>query len=330
MNKIALEEHFWADGFPHTGKIGADLFEPWFLRSINPRLPDFSELRIAAMDEAGIDLSVLSLNSPGVQAERDHARAVSEAHRANDFLAAEIAKHPTRYAGFAHLPMQEPDAAARELERCVRQLGFRGALINGHTNGRYLDDARYLPFWATVQALAVPVYLHPVHMPARPPVLENYPGLAASMWGWMAETGGHALRLVLSGLFDRFPKLSIILGHMGEALPYLLWRIDSRFKIYRPKVELERLPSEYIRRNFFATTAGTCQPEALICAMQALGADRIMFSVDYPLEDSAEAARFIEAAPISEQEREMICWRNAQRLLRLDAPPGSAATPARR
>jgi hypothetical protein len=133
MKKIALEEHFWTDGFPHTGKIGADLFEPWFLRSINARLPDFSELRIAAMDEAGIDLSVLSLNSPGVQAERDHARAVSEARRANDCLAAEVAKHPTRYAGFAHLPMQEPDAAARELERCVRQLGFRGALINGHT-----------------------------------------------------------------------------------------------------------------------------------------------------------------------------------------------------
>jgi 2,3-dihydroxybenzoate decarboxylase len=320
MKKIALEEHFWTEGFPHTGKIGADLFQPRFLRSIAARLPDFSELRIAAMDEAGIDVSVLSLNSPGVQAERDHARAVSGARRANDLLAAEIAKHPTRYAGFAHLPMQEPDAAASELERCVRQLGFRGALINGHTNGVYLDDARYLPFWQCVQALAVPVYIHPVHMPARPAVLEDYPGLAASMWGWMAETGGHALRLVLSGLFDRCPKLDIILGHMGEALPYLLWRIDSRFKIYRPKVELERLPSEYIRRNFFATTAGACQPEALVCAMQALGADRIMFSVDYPLEDSAEAARFIEAAPISEQEREMICWRNAQRLLRPNAP----------
>jgi 2,3-dihydroxybenzoate decarboxylase len=330
MKKIALEEHFWTDGFPHTGKIGADLFEPWFLRSITARLSDLSELRIAAMDEAGIDLSVLSLNSPGVQTERDHARAASEAHRANDFLAAEIAKHPTRYAGFAHLPMQEPDAAARELERCVRQLGFRGALVNGHTNGFYLDDARYLPFWEMVQALAVPVYIHPVHMPIRPPVLEDYPGLAASMWGWTAETGGHALRLVLSGLFDRFPKLNILLGHMGEALPYLLWRIDSRFKIYRPKVELERLPSDYIRRNFFATTAGACQTEALICAMQALGADRIMFSVDYPLEDSAQAARFIETAPISEQEREMICWRNAARLLQLNAPPGSSATPARR
>ena len=216
--------------------------------------------------------------------------------------------------------MQAPAAAAGELERCVRQLGFKGALINGHTNGVYLDDGSYLPFWERVEALAVPVYLHPVHMPVRPPVLADYPGLAASMWGWTAETGGHALRLVLSGLFDRFPRLNVILGHMGEALPYLLWRIDSRFKIYRPKVGLERLPSDYIRRNFFATTAGACQTEALVCAMQALGADRIMFSVDYPLEDSAQAARFIEAAPISEREREMICWRNAARLLQLDAP----------
>jgi 2,3-dihydroxybenzoate decarboxylase len=317
MRKIALEEHFWTEGFPHTGKIGADLFEPWFLRAIAARFADFSELRLAAMDEAGIDISVLSLISPGVQAEPDHAKAVREAARANDFLSIQIEKHPTRYAGFAHLPMQEPIAAAQELERCVRQLGFKGALINGHSNGVYLDDARYLPFWERVEALAVPVYLHPVHMPVRPPVLEDYPGLAASMWGWTAETGGHALRLVLSGLFDRFPTLSIILGHMGEVLPFVLWRIDSRFKIYRPKVALELPPSGYIRRNFFATTAGACQLEALICAIGALGADRIMFSVDYPLEDSAEAARFIEAAPISEQEREMICWRNAARLLGL-------------
>jgi 2,3-dihydroxybenzoate decarboxylase len=317
MKKIALEEHFWTHGFPHTGKLGADLFEPWFLRAIGERFADFSELRLATMDEAGIDVAVLSLISPGVQAERDHSKAVSDARRVNDFLAAEIGKHPTRYAGFAHLPMQEPDAAAAELARCVRQLGFKGALINGHSNGVYLDDARYLPFWERVAALAVPIYLHPVHMPVRPPVLDGYPGLAASMWGWTAETGGHALRLILSGLFDRFPALAIILGHMGETLPYVLWRLDSRFKIYKPKVALERLPSEYIRRNFFATTAGACQPEALTCAIAALGAERIMFSVDYPLEDSTEAARFIEAAPISEADREKICWRNAARLLRL-------------
>jgi 2,3-dihydroxybenzoate decarboxylase len=317
VKKIALEEHFWTEGFPHTGRLGADLFQPWFLRTIDQGFADFSTLRLAAMNEAGIDIAVLSLVSPGVQTERDHAKAVSEAKRANDVLAAEIDKHPTRYAGFAHLPMQEPDAAAAELERCVRQLGFKGALINGHTNGVYLDDPRYLPFWERVAALAVPIYLHPVHMPVRPSVLADYPGLAASMWGWTAETGGHALRLVLSGLFDRFPDLRIILGHMGETLPYVLWRLDSRYKIYRPKVALERMPSEYIRRNFFATTAGACQGEALVCAIAALGADRIMFSVDYPLEDSMEAARFIEGAPISEEEREMICWRNAARLLGL-------------
>jgi 2,3-dihydroxybenzoate decarboxylase len=317
MKKIALEEHFWTEGFPHTGKVGAELFEPWFLRLLDERLPEFSELRIAAMDAAGIAVSVLSLISPGVQVERDHAKAVSAASRVNDVLAAEIAKHPTRYAGFAHLPMQEPEAAVRELERCVKTLGFKGALINGHSNGVYLDDARYLPFWEHVAALAVPVYIHPVHMAVRPPVLDDYPGLAASIWGWTAETGGHALRLILSGLFDRLPTLAIILGHMGETLPFCLWRLDSRFKIYRPKVKLERLPSDYVRRNFFATTAGACQPEALQCTIAALGADRVMFSVDYPLEESLEAARFIEAAPISEHERELVCWKNAARLLRL-------------
>jgi 2,3-dihydroxybenzoate decarboxylase len=213
--------------------------------------------------------------------------------------------------------MQEPAAAASELERCVQRLGFKGALINGHTNGVYLDDARYLAFWERVQELDVPIYLHPVHMPVRPPVLEDYPGMAASIWGWTAETGGHALRLVLSGLFDRYPRLKVVLGHMAESLPYILWRIDSRFKIYRPKVPLERLPSDYIRRNFFATTAGASQNEPLICAMQALGADRVMFSVDYPMEDSMEAARFIETAPIGESEREMICWKNAAQLLRI-------------
>src|SRR5215831_14781611 len=176
MKKIALEEHFWTEGFPNLGVTNADLFEPWFRRLIDERLPEFSELRIAAMDAAGIAVSVLSLVSPGVQIERDHAKAVNTAQRVNDLLAAEIARHPTRYAGFAHLPMQEPLAAARELERCVRELSFKGALINGHTDGVYLDDARYLPFWERVAALAVPVYIHPVHMPVRPPVLADYPG----------------------------------------------------------------------------------------------------------------------------------------------------------
>jgi 2,3-dihydroxybenzoate decarboxylase len=317
MKKIALEEHFWTEGFPHTGKVGAALFQPEFLRSIDAGMPDFSDLRIAAMDRAGIEISVLSLISPGVQAEPDHAKATSEAKRVNDCLAAEIAKRPKRFAGFAHLAMQEPKAAADELERCVRQLGFKGALVNGHTHSVYLDDPRYFDFWERVQDLDIPLYLHPVHMPVRPPVMADYPGLAASIWGWMAETGGHALRLVLSGLFDRYPGLKVVLGHMGESLPYMLWRIDSRFKIYRPKTALQMLPSEYIRRNFFVTTAGACQSEALVCAAQALGPDRVMFSVDYPMEDSLEASHFIETAPVSEQHRQMICWDNAARLLRL-------------
>jgi 2,3-dihydroxybenzoate decarboxylase len=317
MKKIALEEHFWTEGFLHTGETGKALFQPSFLRAINAAMGDFGELRIAAMDKAGIDVSVLSLISPGIQIGRDHAKAESEARRANDVLAAEIGKRPTRYAGFAHLPMQEPNAAAKELERCVRELKLKGALINGHSNGVYLDDARYLPFWECAQDLDVPIYLHPVHMPVRPPVFDDYPGLAASLWGWTAETGGHALRLVLSGLFDHCPRLKVVLGHMGESLPFSLWRIDSRFKIYRPKVALDMLPSDYIRRNFWVTTAGACQSEALICAIQVLGADRVMFSVDYPMEDSLEAAHFIETAPISEQHREMVCWRNAAGLLRL-------------
>src|SRR5215813_7642939 len=210
MKKIALEEHFWIEGFPHTGKVAADLFEPWFLRLIDERLGEFSDLRIAAMDAAGIDVSVLSLISPGVQIERDNAKAVSAAQRVNDFLVAEIAKHPTRYAGFAHLPMQEPRAAVSELERCITTLGFKGALINGHTNGVYLDDARYLPFWERVAALAVPVYIHPVHMVMRPPVFDGYPGLAASICGRAGETGTEARRLILGALFVRvrFTKIT--------------------------------------------------------------------------------------------------------------------------
>ena len=143
------------------------------------------------------------------------------------------------------------------------------------------------------------------------------PELEGPVWAWTADTGAHALRLIFSGLFKRLPRLKVIVGHMGETLPFCLWRIDSRFKIYRQKVKLERLPSDYVRRNFFATTAGACQTEALQCTIAALGVERVLFSVDYPLEDSLEAARFIEAAPIGEHARELVCWKNAARLLRL-------------
>lgn len=318
MKKIALEEHFWVEGFPHTARVAKGMFLPTFAEALERGLPDFDTHRLAAMDEAGIAIAVLSLVAPGVQTEPDTRKAIDGARRANDALAAEVSKRPDRFAGFAHLAMQDPKAAADELERAVRELGFKGALINDHTNGEYLDDEKYLPFWERAAGLDVPVYLHPANMPAPlPPVLQGYPALGASLWGWTAETGGHALRLVFSGLFDRLPGLKIVLGHLGEGLPYYLWRIDSRFGVRPPKIALKEPPSHYIKQNFWVTTTGCCQDELLLCAMAAMGPDRVMFSVDYPFEHCDTAARFIEGAPISETDREKVCWSNAAGLLGL-------------
>ncbi|HZS93306.1 MAG TPA: amidohydrolase family protein [Chloroflexota bacterium] len=315
--KIALEEHFLVEGFAAMGRTEGSGPAAAFRRQAAERLPDIDALRLDAMDKAGIEIAVLSLFQPGIQGERDTATAIRKAKAVNDTRAERIARHATRFRGFAAVPMQDPREAADELERAVKELGFKGALINGHTRGVYLDEARYLPFWGRVAALDVPIYLHPANPMTIPAVFAGYPSLAQAMFGWAAEAGGHALRLVLSGLFDRFPSLTVILGHMGEALPFYLWRIDSRFKITEPKVALRHMPSEYIRRNIAVTTAGAFSPEPLRCAIDTMGLDRVLFSVDYPLEDSDEAARFIETAPLSEAEREAVCFRNAERVLKL-------------
>lgn len=315
--KIALEEHFLVAGFANMRGTEGSGPAAAFRRQAAERLPEIDALRLDAMDKAGIEIAVLSLFQPGIQGERDTATAVRKAKAVNDTLAERIARHPARFRGFAAVAMQDPREAADELERAVKELGFKGALINGHTQGVYLDDARVLPFWERVAALDVPIYLHPANPLTIPAAFEDYPGLAQAMFGWAAETGGHALRLVLSGLFDRFPSLTVILGHMGEALPFYLWRIDSRFKITEPKVALRHLPSAYIRRNIAVTTAGAFSPEPLRCTIDAMGQGRVLFSIDYPLEDSEEAAQFIETAPLSEAEREAVCFRNAERVLRL-------------
>jgi 2,3-dihydroxybenzoate decarboxylase len=315
--KIALEEHFVAEEFANMGRTEGSGPAAAFRRQAAERLPEIDALRLEAMDEAGIDIAVLSLFNPGIQGERDTVTAIRKAKAVNDSLAERIAKHPARFRGFAAVPMQDPRAAATELERAVKELGFKGALINGHTQGVYLDDARCLPFWERVATLDVPIYLHPTNPMTIPAAFEGYPALAGAMFGWAAETGGHALRLVLSGLFDRFPLLTIILGHMGEALPFYLWRIDSRFKISEPRILLRQLPSAYIVRNIAVTTAGAFSPEPLRCTIDAMGLDRVLFSIDYPLEDSNEGARFIETAPLSDTEREAVCFRNAERILRL-------------
>lgn len=217
---------------------------------VAPYLTDIGELRIELMDEAGIDVSVLSHFSPGVHMESDARTAQRLAREVNDFLADKIARWPNRLKGFAHLSLHDPVGGANELERCVRDLGFHGALLNGHTRGVYLDEPIYLPFWERVTALDVPIYLHPA-FPLQPcATLHGYPALDGAMWGWTAETGGHALRLILSGLFDRFPRLRIILGHMGETLPFMRYRIDHGGDLSVRKVALHKpLLSDYIREN---------------------------------------------------------------------------------
>ncbi|HYI08135.1 MAG TPA: amidohydrolase family protein [Thermoanaerobaculia bacterium] len=321
MRKIALEEAFTAPSTePYleiTLKAVDDKDKPGFIR-----LLEDSEARIAAMDDAGIDIFVLSQTSPGVQAEKDAAVAVRRAREANDYLHGQIALHPDRYRGFAHLPMQDVQAASDELERCVKDLGFVGALINGSTNGIYLDDACYLPFWERAVELGVPVYIHPADPLVQPYVLEGYPIMQGALWGWSMDNSCHFLRLLFSGLFDRLPGLTIILGHMGETLPYFLWRIDSRYKATTTsdKPPLKKEPSDYFRSNLIITTTGVCQDSALQCALAEMGEDRVLFSVDYPYEVTQEAAEWIEHTPLTDTQREKICYRNAERVLRLDVP----------
>jgi 2,3-dihydroxybenzoate decarboxylase len=316
--KIALEEHFSLPEFAQRGLVARPTRNDATFADIERRLVDFGDLRLAAMDSAGIEMSVLSLTTPGIQGEKDKATAVRLARLANESLAREIQKRPQRYGGFAAVPMQDPVAAADELQRAVKDLKFRGALINGQTSGNYLDDSRFLPFWERVQELDVPVYLHPGDLSDAPAMFAGRPELAGPVWAWTADTGAHALRLIFSGLFNRFPRLKIILGHMGETLPFLLWRIDNRYELeVGRQLAPEERPSFLFRRNFVITTSGVCDPLPLAEALAALGDDNVMFSVDYPYQDSRQAGASIESAPFSDAVRAKVCNGNAKRVLRL-------------
>ncbi|MDN7674924.1 amidohydrolase family protein [Burkholderia oklahomensis] len=317
IRKIALEEHFSTPGFHAYSKSFTQHIAPAVLADLGARLADFDELRLAEMDRAGIDYTILSQTGPSVQGERDVAVAVARARESNDFLAAQIARHPSRFGGFATLAMQSPDAAIDELTRTVTTLGFKGALVNGHTFGTYYDERAYDPFWACLQALDVPLYLHPTDAYVMPRVFDGHPELAGAAWGWGVETGTHALRLLFGGVFDRFPGVKLILGHMGEGLPFLRWRFDSRFAVYSHGVTLERQPSEYFGRNILITTSGVCSAPALVGAIGEMGADAVVFSVDYPYESTAVAADFIEQAPLDEATRQRVCHGNAARIFRL-------------
>ena len=318
MRKIALEEHFMSPGLdeywrPTMADVPAKIFE-----AIQARLTNFGDLRLGEMDGAGIAMAVLSIAGPGVQVESDARRATAKAAEANDFLAREIGKRPQRYQGFAHIALQDPVAAAAELERCATQLGFKGAMINGQTLGHYLDERQFDPFWAKAEELQTWIYLHPADPVQAYASFGPYKELTRSTWGWGVETGTHALRMVFGGVFDRFPKARLLLGHLGETLPYLLWRLDSRAKLYG--VKLKKEPSQYIRDNVAVTLSGMYSAEPLQCALAALGRSRVMFSADYPFESITEAGHFMDSVALDDKLREDVAWGNAQRLLNLAAP----------
>lgn len=324
-SKIALEEHF---AIEETVQDSAGFVPATYWSELKNRLLDIHERRIREMDENGIGLMILSLNAPTVQAIPDTRAACELALRANDFLAQQVAKRPDRFRGFAALPMQDPDRAARELERCVKELGFVGALVNGFSqvDGEpgtlYYDLPQYRPFWATVEALDVPFYLHPRNpLPAHARIYEGHPWLLGPTWAFGQETAVHALRLMGSGLFDEFPHLKIILGHMGEGLPYSMWRIDNRNAWVEtpPSYAAKKSIAEYFHANFWLTTSGNFRTQTLVDAMLEIGADRILFSTDWPFENVDHAAGWFDSAAISENDKIKIGLTNAARLFKLDA-----------
>jgi gamma-resorcylate decarboxylase len=318
IGKIALEEHFALAETVNTSYAKLDLTPEFQLQ-----IQEIGSGRIAEMDRGGVELCILSLGAPGIQAIPGLSQAIALSRRANDYLAERIAKYPKRLKGFAALPLQDPQAAAQELTRCVKELGFCGALVNGFSqigevdSAVYYDLPQYRPFWATVQELDVPFYLHP-----RDPLVrgqqcyEGYRWLAGSPWGFAVETSIHALRLMASGLFDEYPKLKIMLGHLGEGLPIGIWRVDNRISRGSGTPRTKLPMSHYLRNNFYITTSGNFHTQALTNVILEVGADRILYSVDYPYEDVVAAGEWFDQASISESDRTKIARTNAQKLFR--------------
>jgi predicted TIM-barrel fold metal-dependent hydrolase len=319
MSLIALEEHYAWDPASADNVVGT------WLRSNNAvayqRLYDRGPLRLEQMDAAGIDFQILSLFDPGVQDETDVAHAIDLARRANDDLAETVRGNPDRFGGFATLATQDPDAAAAELERAVTELGLVGGLINGHCQGRYLDDPAYEGLFECAQEMGAPIYLHPTT--PHPAVMEAWfapyaaDGLHLASWGFAAETGTHVLRLIYSGLFDKFPRLQMIIGHLGEMLPFAAYRVDRYYGLggdTGSSRRLQHLPSEYLRSNFHVTTSGNFCPPAFACTLEVMGADRVMFSVDYPMDDNQAGAQFLASYPMDDATRRKVSSENAIRL----------------
>lgn len=326
MRTITVEEHYTTPNFVagpgraftegmrnSRGEAGARLLA---------RLAELGDKRIAEMDEAGIDMQVLSINSPGTE-QSDPADAIAVARDANDVLSEAIGKHPKRLAGFVALPTSAPDKAAAELQTRFGRGGFCGAIINGHVRGRYLDDEFFWPILEAAEALGAPIYLHPA-IPPKAVVEASYGGfspgetlmLAGPAWGWHIETSVHVIRMIARGVFDRFPKLQIVIGHMGEGLPFMMPRLDAVTSRTSGK-SFKRTPGEYLRENLHYTFGGFNYPSTFASLAAEVSTDRIMFSVDYPYGSMSEARAFLDQIPVSETDRAAIAHRNAEKLFRL-------------
>ncbi len=329
MRTIALEEHFWTAQLaapPGTGQLAA--WGPY----IGEQLADLGPLRLADMDASGIDLQVISHVAPAAQGHAG-AEGLARAREANDQLAAAVRAHPDRFAGFATLPTADPRAAADELERATTELGFVGALVNSTlgSNDAFLDDARFEPLLDRFERLDVPLYLHPAPPSAalREVLYRGLPpGVAARLatgaWGWHAEAGLHVLRMVATGVFDRHPGLRLIVGHCGEMLPFMLARIDAMLRV-ESVASMALEPSQYFQRNIWVTTSGLFSIPPVMCTVQVLGVDRVLFSVDYPFGSNAAGRALLDTLPLSPDDKAKIAGGNAERVLGLKAPEDRTA-----
>ena len=323
-NKIAFEEHFAIEETLEQTRSFAGDSGVWddFTREIL----DLGNERLDHMDKTGIEFALLSLNAPGIQRILKADEALNVAKKANERMAQAVAKHPGRYAALAALPMHDPDIASKELTRCVKELGFKGCMVNGfqqvgdEMNVKYFDLPEYRSFWATVSELDVPFYLHPrMQIPSRAPIYDGHPWLMSSPWGFAVETSIHSLRLCGSGLFDDYPNLRICIGHLGENIPFGLWRIDARMEFSRRAYRGKRPLGDYFREHFHITTSGNFNDPAFRCTLETIDNDKVYFSADYPFERMEDAAKWYDASNvISEEQRKKIGRTNAIRLFKLN------------
>lgn len=324
--KIGLEEHF---AIQETAEDFLKLLKPDKRAAASRKIIDLMETRIQEMDKYGMQMMILSLNSPAIQAIYDRKRAVEVAKKANDEMAEAVARKPKRFRGFAALPMQDVDEAIKEMHRAVSDLGCVGVLVNGFSNiddpenYKYLDDPMYRPFWAELEKTDTPFYMHPRDsMPCNVLQTEGHPWLVGAAWTYGVETAVHTLRLMCSGLFDEFPKLKYIMGHLGEMLPFTIFRTQSRILRENRGIPAKRPLSEYMKDNMWFTTSGQFRTQALWNTIMEFSSTRVLFATDYPFEDVSEACEWFDSCTLSETDRYLIGRQNSIDLFHLDNSDG--------